>query len=119
MDLLYAHFKLTFPSAAANPEATVQTRTARFTILAPRLIRMEWSPTSFFEDRASQASWFRKQAVPGFKVRRGQARMVIETSALRLSYEPGKPFIVDTLWVEVPSTGETWRFGDPDRTTSM
>jgi hypothetical protein len=114
MDLLPSHFKLTFPSAAANPEAIVQTQRARFSILAPRLIRMEWSQAGVFEDRASQAFWLRKQAVPEFKVRKGQTRMVIETAALRLSYEPEKPFTADSLWVEVLSTGETWRFGDPD-----
>ena len=38
---------------AASPEATVIFGNARFTVLTPRLVRMEWSADGKFEDRAT------------------------------------------------------------------
>jgi alpha-glucosidase len=40
---------------------------ARFTVLTDRLIRLEFHRDGRFEDRASQAFWFREQPVPEFR----------------------------------------------------
>jgi alpha-glucosidase (family GH31 glycosyl hydrolase) len=113
MDFIAPYFQVRFQSAA-NPAAVVQVEQARFTVLADRMIRMEYSPSGVFEDRASQAFWYREQPVPAFTVgeTRGWAR--IETPALVLHYLPGKPFADTTLMVDLKETGVTWRYGDPD-----
>jgi hypothetical protein len=103
----------------ALPEALVQVEQARFTILTPRLIRMEYSPDNIFEDRASQAFWHRRQPVPQFQVRRpdqtGETRALeIETPYLHLLYQPGQHFHRDSLSVRVKETGKIWRPGDPN-----
>ena len=63
---------LEYCQIAAEPrphmEAVVRAPQVRFTLLTSRLIRMEYSPTEEFEDRASQAFWYRCQPVPEFTV---------------------------------------------------
>ncbi len=51
----------------ADPNAVVVVGNARFTVLTPGLIRMEWSPDAKFEDRASQVVINRKLPVPKFE----------------------------------------------------
>jgi hypothetical protein len=113
MDAIPSHFHIRLDSAA-NPAAVVQEGQARFTVLAPRMMRMEWSPSGVFEERASQAFWFRNQAAPAFQTHVADGSRIIETEALRLVYYTGRPFTPDTLRVEIKETGAVWNFGDPD-----
>jgi alpha-glucosidase (family GH31 glycosyl hydrolase) len=113
MNEIPSHFKLTFESTP-NPEAVVKTENARFTVLTPRMIRMEWSPQGQFEDRASQAFWTRSQPKPDFFVRQTDTRLIIETESLVVVYVPDQPFSDQTLWIEMKESDTTWRYGDPD-----
>src|SRR5512142_1552818 len=54
---------------AANPQSMVTCSHARFTVLTGRLIRMEWSATATFEDRATFAFPHRQADVPPFSCR--------------------------------------------------
>ena len=60
----------TFVSAQENPQAdaraVVVAGNARFTVLTPQLIRMEWSEDGVFEDRATLTFVNRKTDVPNF-----------------------------------------------------
>jgi len=111
--LIPEHFKIKL-GPLPNPEAVVKTAHARFTVLTPRLVRMEWSPVGVFEDRGSQPFWFRSQPVPKFAVRRNESTLVIETDALRLFYISDDPFSTQNLRIELKQMGATWYFGDPD-----
>ena len=71
---------------AADPAAVIGPR-ARFTVLTPRLIRLETSPDGVFEDRASQAIWFRRQPVPDFTATTANGIITIDTPALTLTYD--------------------------------
>jgi alpha-glucosidase (family GH31 glycosyl hydrolase) len=74
----------------ADPRAVVVAGHARFTILTPQLIRMEWAADGKFEDRASLVFLNRKLPVPQFTHQTASdARTVIKTSALTLVYTPG------------------------------
>lgn len=44
----------------ADSAAVVTAGNVRFTVLTSRLLRLEHSPTGAFEDRPSQALWFRR-----------------------------------------------------------
>lgn len=87
MTNLPTHFRLPQLGTAA-PEAMIVHGRARFTILTERVIRLEYSPREQFEDRESQAFWYRQQAVPEFDVRQTAASLTILTNYLELTYTP-------------------------------
>src|SRR5690349_6891294 len=72
----------------ADPQAFVRVRNARFTVLTPQLIRMEWSEDGKFEDHASLVFLNRHLPVPKFTVSTtdGGSTQIIKTDALSLSY---------------------------------
>ena len=113
MQTIPSHFMIKL-DPVANPQAVSRAGNARFTILTPRMIRMEWSPTGVFEDRASQAFWFREQPAPDFTVTQDDDMLVIETESLRLRYLHGGAFSAETLSVELKTLNTTWHFGDAD-----
>ena len=52
----------------ADPKAVIVDGNARFTILTPRLVRMEWAADGKFEDHASLVFLNRRLPVPKFEV---------------------------------------------------
>ena len=99
--------------AVADAAAVVVAGKARFTVLTPRLIRMEYSADGHFEDRPSQVFWHRRQPVPLFEARREGDGLTLTTEALRLVYRGGD-FAPETLSIAQLPDGPTWRYGDPD-----
>ncbi|HTB97890.1 MAG TPA: TIM-barrel domain-containing protein [Terracidiphilus sp.] len=76
----------------ADPRAIVTLGNARFTVLTPELIRMEWAADGKFEDHASFVFINRRLPVPKFEreiEERGASRhLKIKTDALTLTYTP-------------------------------
>ena len=118
----------------ADPKAVVTVGHARFTVLTPQLIRMEWAADGKFEDHPSFVFLNRRMPVPKFETTgRGMADqvpanthggVVIRTSALTLAYSPiattelgpeGK-FTADNLSIQLTVDGKqvTWHPGDTD-----
>src|SRR5579872_1682559 len=87
----------------ADPGAVVRAGSARFTVLTPQLIRLEWAKDGKFEDHASFAFVNRALPVPQFTRQLGPGnRLVLKTSALTLVYNPGDAdgkFTADDLTV--------------------
>ena len=52
----------------ANPKAVIINGNARFTVLTPQLIRMEWAADGKFEDHASLVFLNRRLPAPNFTV---------------------------------------------------
>ncbi len=107
----------------ASAEATVTAGKARFTVLTPRLVRMEWSEDGLFEDRATLGIVNRDLPVPEFKSRLSSGKTVITTSVFTLTYTGNDCFSEDNLTVVFsmadPSARKgvrtvTWRPGMPD-----
>ncbi len=101
-------------NSAASPRSVVEVDNARFTVLTPALIRMEWSPTATFEDRASFTFVNRDLPVPAFTQRTQDGWLIIATDELTLRYRPdGGRFSPDNLEVLFSVAGEksTWRPG--------
>jgi putative sterol carrier protein len=97
----------------ARPEAIITGPGVRFTVLTSRLIRIEYSSTDTFEDRPSQAFWYREQPVPDYEVRREGGRIQIETQHLNLSCRPSDAgFRPDTLSVTLKEHDHIWHYGD-------
>jgi alpha-glucosidase (family GH31 glycosyl hydrolase) len=108
----------------ADPKAIVTLGKARFTVLTPQLIRMEWAADGKFEDHASFVFLNRRLPVPKFdqtELTAGKATTIaIKTSVLTLNYSPsgdGK-FTPDNLSIvlTVDSKQVTWHPGlaDPE-----
>ncbi|MFN2109032.1 MAG: TIM-barrel domain-containing protein, partial [Anaerolineae bacterium] len=73
----------------AHPNAIVTRGNARFTVLTPRLIRLEWSETGVFEDRCTYAFPTRyTDSPPTFTTCEDNGALTIDTGALTLRYAP-------------------------------
>jgi len=70
----------------ADPAAVVTSGYARFTVLTPQMIRMEWSNDAKFEDHASLVFLNRRMPVAPFTANSEGDLLVIRTSALELRY---------------------------------
>ena len=103
---------------AADTRAVVRFGPARFTVLAPALVRLEWDPRKRFEDRASQFAINRRLAVPAFGVRPEGGALTIETGSLEIRFEnDGRPFHAGNLAIRRKDwPGDRfWRPGDEAR----
>ena len=93
--LLFLCFASLFINAAeewnplAQEEAVVTSGRARFTILTPRLIRIQYSNSSLFEDRATFAVVNRHLPVPNFTCQEEDGYLIIRTDSLTLRYKVG------------------------------
>jgi hypothetical protein len=107
----------------AQPRSVVKAGHARFTVLTPRLIRMEWADGKF-EDHPSLVFLNRNLPVPKFTTavtKSGtQDLLTLKTSALTLTYAYSEfgsdTFTADDLHVEFELNGQTvtWHPGLED-----
>jgi alpha-glucosidase (family GH31 glycosyl hydrolase) len=97
----------------ADPDAVILGPNVRISVLTSRLLRLEFDPQGKFEDRPSQAFWFRHQMVPAFQKKQDSTVLEIETEHLRLSYRVSpNGFTSQNLSIEMKETGFIWHFGD-------
>jgi len=73
----------------ANPKAIIQSGQARFTVLTPRLIRMEWTSSLPFMDKPTLTIINRDLTVPRFTSKTEDADLIIKTDELELRYKTG------------------------------
>jgi alpha-glucosidase len=107
----------------ADPKAVVVLGHARFTILTPQLIRMEWASDGKFEDHASFVFLNRRLPVPKFENKviytDTNFRHVIKTEALTILFDGAdtkKGFTADNLSITMTVDGQpvVWHPGDKD-----
>jgi alpha-glucosidase (family GH31 glycosyl hydrolase) len=101
--------------AAACPEAVIERDEVRFTVLTPRLIRLEWSADRRFRDDRTQVVVHRALEVPPFRIVEDDICLEIDTGRLRLRYEKGGGrFDAANLAIVVRKAGDeiAWNPGD-------
>lgn len=76
----------------AREEAMVVAGNARFTLLTPNMVRMEWCDSARFEDNATLAIVNRQMQTPDFHVKRKKSELIITTEAMRIVYRTGESF---------------------------
>lgn len=105
----------------ADEKAQIIVGNARFTVLTPQMIRMEWSADGKFEDRATLTFVNRKLEVPQFKVRQTRSKVTITTSNVTLTYKKGEKFSAENLSAEILVAGKkvVWHYGDKDSQNLM
>ncbi len=95
--------------------AVINSGNARFTVLTPRVMRMEWSDKGKFEDRASLTIVNRNLSVPKFSKTEKEGWLEISTGEVTVKYKiDSGPFTAENLKAEFKLAGKnkTWKFGD-------
>ena len=105
----------------ADPAAVVTSGKARFTVLTSQMIRIQYSDTTQFEDRATFAIVNRRLPVPSFTTETSDGYLYIHTEDMTLRYKEGsviqasdkKP---DNLMITFQMNGRnvTWYPGKDD-----
>ncbi len=106
---------------AASPDAIVISGNARFTVLTPEMIRIEYSDKGEFEDKATFAIINRNLEVPAFKKSEDSEYLYIETEKFSLKYRKGSdpvtlPASAKNLSISINHSGRNvlWYPGKPD-----
>jgi hypothetical protein len=94
----------------ADRKAIVIEGQARFTVLTPRLIRMEWGQ---FEDHASLVFVNRRLPVPDFTTSHENGSLVLRTKQLTLRYKGADAFSAENLSAQFGAV--TWKPGMEDK----
>lgn len=91
----------------ANDKAMVTCGNARFTVLTPQMVRMEWNADGRPEDRKTLTIVNRRLDVPRFTAKKSDKGVTITTNALSLKYKnDGKPFSPKNLEVTFRLNGK-------------
>lgn len=105
----------------ANPEAVVICGKARFTVLTPEMIRIEYSAKSIFEDQATFTVTNRRLKVPRFRKREDNTYLYIVTDKVRLKYRKSTnpvttPASPENLTITIDNNGceSVWYPGKSD-----
>jgi len=90
------------PAGDTAPGNSIREGNARFTVISPTLIRMEYSEDGRFEDRPTQTVAQRPPASADYETRVENGLRVVQTEALTLRYRVGSgAFSPDNLQVQV------------------
>lgn len=105
----------------ADPKAVVISGNARFTVLTPEMVRLEYSDKGLFEDRATFTVINRKLDVPEFHTSEDATFFYLETDKLKLKYRKGTnphtlPASSANLSITMNHKGHEvlWYLGKPD-----
>ena len=105
----------------ADPAAVVTSGNVRFTVLTSRMIRIQYSATAQFEDRATFAIVNRRLPVPAYTTEEADGYLYIRTEDVTLRYKVGSVFKAtdkkpDNLMVTFQMNGRTvtWYPGKDD-----
>ena len=104
----------------AKPEAVVLVGNARFTVLTPELIRMEYAANAQFEDKASLVFINRDLPVPAFTKKINGQSVSIKTEKISLKYTAdGNVFNAKNLTVEILGNNKTKTLWFPGKKDSL
>ncbi|WP_313131020.1 glycoside hydrolase family 31 protein [Anaerocolumna sp.] len=102
-------------SPICNPKSIIQGENYRFCVLTPHMIRMEYSESGEFEDKASQTVLNREFELYPFQVIEKEDSLEILTDYVHVIYDK-KPFSSYGLCVHsrsnVTNWGNVWHYGD-------
>ncbi len=98
-------------SPIARHKSTVKIGKLRITLLTSRLLRIEYSPDGKFEDRPSQAFWYRDHPTPDFHSGAQGDFFSLETDHLVLTYDL-KRDTPQALSIFIKENAHTWHYGD-------
>ncbi len=90
------------PPGMRTPASVIEDGQARFTVITPTLIRLEYAANGRFEDRPTQTVAQRPVGTRDYRTRVEQGHRIIETDALVLRYRQNAgPFDADNLVIRL------------------
>lgn len=89
----------------------VRGRTYRFTVLTPRLIRLEYNPNGNFEDRATSLVVNRGFSNVTFNITPDENFLILSTEYFTLRYVKEKPLSPSTIKITINGTDKEWTMG--------
>ena len=101
----------------ANPASTVVSGNARFTVLTPGVVRMEYAADGVFEDHATLTFINRSLPVPAFKKQEKNGWLELQTSELILRYKLNSgDFNTTNLLIDYAVNGkkQVWNISKPN-----
>ncbi len=113
-------FRLNVARAQAKHANIVAGTHYRFTVLTPRVIRLEYSATGVFTDAPTELIWYRDLPNTKFKTNENGNNLEIITDYFKLTYIKEQPFAGNkvnpsaNLKVELLNTDRSWYFGHPE-----
>ncbi len=113
-------FRLNVARAQAKHANVVAGTHYRFTVLTPRVIRLEYSATGVFTDAPTELIWYRDLPNTKFKTNENGNALEIITDYFKLTYIKEQPFAGNkvnpsaNLKVELLNTDRSWYFGHPE-----
>ena len=100
--------------AVPNHTGEVTDGQARFTIITPTLLRLEFSRNSKFINRRSYFAWHRHVKPPHFQVRKRVGKLVIKTSRMELLWRGGNDgFTPESLSIRFRDGKGNWATWNP------
>lgn len=103
-----------------NKTNVFQGKYYRITVLTERLIRLEYSTNSIFEDHLTELVVNRNFPIPEFQVKETDKLLIITTKYFSLTYKKNMPFKgsrinpASNLKVELLSVDKSWYYGHPE-----
>lgn len=113
-------FHINLEELKSKPEAITLGQKYRITVLTERLVRIEYSKTSTFNDLKTELVCFRNFDVPKFEKKEDNQFLEIDTKYFKLSYSKNEDFKGSTfnstknLRIEVKDTNCVWYYGHPE-----
>jgi len=103
-------------SPAPLSRAVAQFHRLRVTVLSPLLLRIEYSPTTTYEDRATQMIWHRNHYAPHDLFHEGNSKWNLRTDRLLLSYTETEKLNPDSLSIKLlTGNQQVWKFGQENK----
>ena len=113
-------FKIDYRKAKASGKNVIQGNKYRFTVLSPRLIRLEYNDNGIFLDTPTELILHRDFGTSEFQVKDEAHFLEITTEYFKLTYTKDRPFegskVNQTinLKVELLGTDRVWYYGHPE-----
>ena len=114
MAKLTSYFVINEKKLIAENKCVIQGKKYRFSVLTPRLIRIEYNKDGKFEDRATSLVVNRKFVGCKFNVVNEQYSLTIATEYFTLKYVKENPMTPKNIKVTVNGTGKDWSPGQED-----
>lgn len=114
------NFHMDMAKLKSKPEAIIQGKKYRFTILTERLIRLEYSASGVFNDFATELVVFRDFDVPKYTKKEDSNYLEVDTEYFKLVYAKEEPFKgssfnpIKNLKVVLKGAENIWHYNHPE-----